>query len=176
MAWKTVDIHEQRVRFVVAAAQGVQPFSFLCSEFGISRPTGYLWLHRRVARTNSVPAIASYHRSKADTFTHTQNIETRRVPQARFLCLGLGLDFSSTPDILRAGGRQINFRTHSGAAPLWCSRVWVLTYLLFVSQDRGTNRPFTIILDPILTWDTLPPCRLPPKKFSKPSSGSCSAT
>jgi transposase InsO family protein len=46
MAWNTVDIHEQRVRFVVAAARGVQPFSSLCSEFGISRPTGYLWLHR----------------------------------------------------------------------------------------------------------------------------------
>jgi len=46
MAWKTVNIHEQRVRFVVAAAQGVQPFSSLCSEFDISRPTGYLWLHR----------------------------------------------------------------------------------------------------------------------------------
>jgi transposase InsO family protein len=46
MAWKTVDIQEQRIRFVVAAAQRVQPFSSLCSEFGISRPTGYLWLHR----------------------------------------------------------------------------------------------------------------------------------
>lgn len=46
MAWKTVEIHEQRVRFVVAATAGVQPFSSLCSEFGISRPTGYLWLHR----------------------------------------------------------------------------------------------------------------------------------
>jgi putative transposase len=46
MAWKTVDIHEQRVRFVVAAAQGVQPFSLRCAEIGISRPTGYLWLRR----------------------------------------------------------------------------------------------------------------------------------
>src|SRR6202030_3051942 len=30
--------------------------------------------------------LASCHRSKDDTFTHTQNTETRRVPQARFLC------------------------------------------------------------------------------------------
>jgi hypothetical protein len=41
-----VDIHEQGVRFVVTAAQGVKPFSFLCAELGISRPTGYLWLRR----------------------------------------------------------------------------------------------------------------------------------
>lgn len=46
MAWKTMDIQEQRVRFVVAAAQNAQGFSSLCAEFGISRPTGYLWLQR----------------------------------------------------------------------------------------------------------------------------------
>lgn len=46
MAWKTMDIQEQRVRFVVAAARGTQGFSSLCAEFGISRPTGYLWLQR----------------------------------------------------------------------------------------------------------------------------------
>jgi transposase len=46
MAWKTMDIEEQRVRFVVAAARGTQGFSSLCAEFGISRPTGYLWQQR----------------------------------------------------------------------------------------------------------------------------------
>lgn len=46
MAWKTMDIQEQRVRFVVAATQGRQGFSSLCAESGISRPTGYLWLRR----------------------------------------------------------------------------------------------------------------------------------
>ena len=37
------------------------------------------------------------------------------------------------------------------------------------------GRP-TIFLDLIPAWDTLPACHPPPKKFSKPSSGSCSAT
>jgi transposase InsO family protein len=46
MAWKTMDIHEQRVRFVVEASQKVRPFSALCAEYEISRPTGYLWLRR----------------------------------------------------------------------------------------------------------------------------------
>jgi len=36
MAWKTMDIQEQRVRFVVAAAGGTKRFSTLCAEFGIS--------------------------------------------------------------------------------------------------------------------------------------------
>jgi len=46
MAWKTMNVHEQRVRFVLAACQGASTFSSLCAEFGISRPTGYLWLRR----------------------------------------------------------------------------------------------------------------------------------
>jgi len=46
MPWKTMDIREQRVSFVVAASRGEKPLSGLCQEFGISRPTGYLWLAR----------------------------------------------------------------------------------------------------------------------------------
>ncbi len=46
MPWKTMDVREQRVSFVVTARRGEKPFSALCEEFGISRPTGYLWLRR----------------------------------------------------------------------------------------------------------------------------------
>jgi transposase InsO family protein len=46
MAWKTMDVHEQRVRFVVEATQRTRPFSSLCAAYEISRPTGYLWLQR----------------------------------------------------------------------------------------------------------------------------------
>jgi transposase InsO family protein len=46
MAWKTMDVREQRVRFVVAAARGEKSLTSLCQEFGISRPTGYLWVKR----------------------------------------------------------------------------------------------------------------------------------
>ena len=41
-----MDLKEQRVRFVVAASRRERPFRALCQEFGISRPTGYLWLRR----------------------------------------------------------------------------------------------------------------------------------
>jgi transposase InsO family protein len=46
MPWKTMELREQRVRFVVAASRREKPFSALCHEFGISRPTGYLWVRR----------------------------------------------------------------------------------------------------------------------------------
>jgi transposase InsO family protein len=49
MPWKTMDVREQRVNFVVTARRGEKPLSVLCEEFGISRPTGYLWLSRYTA-------------------------------------------------------------------------------------------------------------------------------
>jgi transposase InsO family protein len=41
-----MDVQEQRVRFVVAASRRARPFVRLCEEFGISRPTGMLWVER----------------------------------------------------------------------------------------------------------------------------------
>jgi transposase InsO family protein len=46
MAWRTVDVDDQRVRFVVAASRHEKSFRELCTEFEVSRPTGYEWLRR----------------------------------------------------------------------------------------------------------------------------------
>jgi transposase len=46
MAWKTMEVQEQRVRFVVEARQKLRSFRALCASYEISRPTGYLWLKR----------------------------------------------------------------------------------------------------------------------------------
>jgi transposase InsO family protein len=46
MPWKTMDVEEQKVKFVVAATRQKKSFTALCQEFGISRPTGCLWRKR----------------------------------------------------------------------------------------------------------------------------------
>lgn len=46
MAWGSVDVEEQRMRFVIAASRREKPFGKLCQEFEISRPTGYQWWQR----------------------------------------------------------------------------------------------------------------------------------
>jgi transposase InsO family protein len=46
MAWRTMDVKEQRVRFVVAAHRREKSMAELCREFDISRPAGYEWLRR----------------------------------------------------------------------------------------------------------------------------------
>ncbi len=46
MAWRTMEVRDQRVRFVVRASRGEESLAALCREFEISRPTGYQWLRR----------------------------------------------------------------------------------------------------------------------------------
>ncbi len=46
MPWKTMDTQQQRIEFVVAASRKERSFQELCQQFGISRPTGYLWVER----------------------------------------------------------------------------------------------------------------------------------
>jgi transposase InsO family protein len=46
MAWRTQDVEEQRMRFVVAASRREKSLTELCAEFEISRPTAYCWLKR----------------------------------------------------------------------------------------------------------------------------------
>lgn len=46
MPWRTESVMDQRVEFVIRAQRGEESIAQLCREYGVSRPTGYLWLHR----------------------------------------------------------------------------------------------------------------------------------
>jgi transposase InsO family protein len=81
MPWKTMDVHDQRVRFVVAATQRAQPFKALCAEHGISRPTGYLWLQRY--RDLGVRGIAEHSRKPHRSPRRTASTLEQRVVEMR---------------------------------------------------------------------------------------------
>lgn len=53
MPWKRVQVDEQRMRFVLRAVSGQEGMAGLCREFGIARPTGYLW-RQRYLKTRSL--------------------------------------------------------------------------------------------------------------------------
>lgn len=57
MPWKTESVMDQRVEFVLRAKEGEESIAELCREYGISRPTGYLWLNRYEA-VGSVSGLA----------------------------------------------------------------------------------------------------------------------
>jgi transposase InsO family protein len=46
LTWKARNVSEERLKFVSRAQSGEEKMKALCEEFGISRPTGYLWLQR----------------------------------------------------------------------------------------------------------------------------------
>jgi transposase InsO family protein len=81
MAWKTMDIQEQRVRFVILASERKKPFAALCQEFGISRPTGYLWVSRY--RAAGVAGIAEQSRRPHHSPERTASDLEQRVVEAR---------------------------------------------------------------------------------------------
>lgn len=57
MPFRQSDLMDERIRFVVAASRWEQSLAALCREFGISRPTGYLWLER-YREAGSVTALS----------------------------------------------------------------------------------------------------------------------
>lgn len=81
MPWKTMDVKEQRVRFVVAALRRESSLSSLCREFGISRPTGRLWVERY--RNGGIEAIAERSRRPLHSPRRTQPEWEERVVAMR---------------------------------------------------------------------------------------------
>jgi transposase InsO family protein len=82
MPWRTMELREQRVRFVVAAYRREKSMSELCREFDISRPVGYEWLRRY--QQGGVQAIAECSRRpqhsprQTDTAIEQQVVALRR--------------------------------------------------------------------------------------------------
>ena len=76
-----MDVHEQRVRFVVEATQKVRPFSSLCAAYEISRPTGYLWLRRY--HESGVGGIAEQSRKPHSSPRRTDATVEQQVVQVR---------------------------------------------------------------------------------------------
>ena len=77
MGWKTMDVRQQRVEFVVAAARKEKAFSQLCAEFEISRPTGYLWCSRY--RSGGLEAIAEQSRKPHQSPSRTSSSVEQQV-------------------------------------------------------------------------------------------------
>ena len=50
-------VNEQRMQFVIRSSSGAERMTALCREFGISRPTGYLW-RRRYRQADSLTQVS----------------------------------------------------------------------------------------------------------------------
>src|ERR1700730_4909021 len=81
MAWGSVDVEEQRMRFVVAVSRQEKPLQQLCHEFGISRPTGYQWWRRYQA--GGYRAVVEKSRRPHHSPGRTSSVVEQRVVEMR---------------------------------------------------------------------------------------------
>src|ERR1700677_2968114 len=100
MSWRTMEVQDQRVRFVIAASRGEQNMSELCREFDISRPTGYQWLRRY--RTAGVAGIREERRRPRRSPRRTVSAIEQRIAELR----GGRPDWGSTEAGVPAGARR----------------------------------------------------------------------
>jgi transposase-like protein len=83
MGWLETCAMDQRMRFVVAVAEGDEAFAMECRRFGVSRKTGYKWYRRY--REAGVAGLADASRAPLH---HPQAGSRRRWRRAVFRCVG----------------------------------------------------------------------------------------
>jgi transposase-like protein len=81
MAWGTVKVDEQRMRFVVMASRRERSICELCAEFEISRATGHTWLRRY--RQGGISEMAERSRRPHHSPTRTASGLEQRVVELR---------------------------------------------------------------------------------------------
>jgi transposase InsO family protein len=81
MAWRSVDVQEQRIRFVVAASRGERSVCSLCAEFGVSRATGHEWLKRY--RAGGIAAVVEQSRRPHQSPRRTAEEVEERIVELR---------------------------------------------------------------------------------------------
>ena len=82
MPWRSTDVGEQRLKFVVRAASGQEAMTVLCKEFGVSRTTGYRW-RRRFQQAGSLTAVVEQSRRPAHSPSRTDARSEERVVALR---------------------------------------------------------------------------------------------
>jgi transposase InsO family protein len=82
MPWNRINVDEQRMRFVIRAVSGQESMVGLCREFGISRPTGYLW-RGRYERGGSFTALREGSRRPHQSPTRTEARKEERIAALR---------------------------------------------------------------------------------------------
>jgi transposase InsO family protein len=82
MPWKETDVAGERIEFVVRVLSESGNFSALCREFGVSRKTGYKWLHR-FEEVGSVARLAEHSRRPHHSPSKTPEAIELRVEALR---------------------------------------------------------------------------------------------
>jgi transposase InsO family protein len=107
MPWLETDVRDQRIQFVLTVRRGTATVSDACRAFGISRTTGYKWLHREAA-AGSVAALADRSRRPHHSPQRTPAAVVQRVGELR---AHFGWGGAKLAPLLAAEGHVVTPRT-----------------------------------------------------------------
>lgn len=163
MPWKVESVMDQRVEFVLRAQQREATISQLCREYGISRPTGYLWL-QRYKEAGSVTALAersrrpfhSPRRTSAELVEEVLRLRDEKGWGARKLHTllaraGVELPARTIHRILRRHSRVSAEQTRRPAtrrfARAECNELWQMDFKGEYRVCEGKCYPLTLLDD-----------------------------
>ena len=163
MPWTWNSVTEQRIRFVIRASLESANMSALCHEFGISRPTGYLWLNR-YRDAGSVSGVFDRsrrpHHSPSRTSPHHEDrIVTLRqqfgwgAKKIRVLLLREGVDMkvATINRVLKRKDMIHRYDSHRPALKRFerehANQLWQMDFKGDYPSDRGRCYPLSILDD-----------------------------
>ena len=163
MPWQTLSIMEERIKFVILASRHGVNMSLLCRDFGISRPTGYLWLNR-YRDSGSLSSVVELSRRPYHVPSHTLPEHERQVivlrnrygwgaKKLRVLLLQNGLDMKVTTinRILKRNDLIHRKDSHRPAVKRFerCNpnELWQMDFKGDYASDNGRCYPLSILDD-----------------------------
>jgi len=163
MPWKLASIMEERIKFVIMANQEKVNFSVLCRDFGISRPTGYLWL-KRYREGGSLGEVREHSRCPHHIPNRTAAVQEIQVIKLRLkhgwgakklreLLLGDGVDLKTATlnRILKRNGLIHQKDSHRPAVKRFernCpNELWQMDFKGNYSADKGYCYPLSLLDD-----------------------------
>ncbi len=163
MPWATNSVIEQRIKFVIRASLDSANMSALCREFGISRPTGYLWLDR-YREVGSITGVLErsrrpHHSPSRTSQSHEKHIVALRqkfgwgAKKIRVLLLREGLDLkvSTINRILKRKNLIHRYDSHRPAVKRFerehPNQLWQMDFKGDYPSDRGKCYPLSLLDD-----------------------------
>jgi len=163
MPWKSRSVMEERIRFVLQANASGTDMSHLCKEFGISRPTGYLWLNRYRTRGSVLGLEDRSRRPKRSPNRTSETYEAKVISlrcrygwgarKLRELLLREGLDLTVTTinRILKRNGLIHPKDSHRPATKRFerglPNQLWQMDFKGDYALQQGRCYPLSIIDD-----------------------------
>lgn len=163
MPWRSLSIMDERIRFVISASTGTRSISSLCSEFCISRQTGYRWLDR-YQRSGSVSSLVDRSRRPHSSPSRTppkleqQVIAVRRrygwgARKLHYLLLDQGhsLPVSTIHNVLKRHGLIVPKASQRPALKRFersaANQLWQMDFKGDYAVGSGRCYPLTVLDD-----------------------------